>query len=212
MMLKYYILIIFSILSSVMYTLFFFRRFNVSLHNKEKKLFRVSPSRFSAYILALFLAIGFVTSIYDVTSLKREKLLAEEYTVENIYLKEGFGNSNFEYIYTEFNLYFAGIYSSDGEFIVCITEGSPPDLLEYLNAKNIEYNYVEYSYSELLILHQLISRAAKDINGIHGLAINEKENKVFIYTSDVNDSIKKFQSYIDENILYVVESEQPIER
>lgn len=212
MMLKYYIIIIIAVLSCVMYMLIYFRRFNVSLHNNEKKLFRISPSRFSAYILTLCLLVGFVSSIYDVTSLKREKLLAEEYTVENIYLKEGFSNRNIEYVFTDFNLYFAGIYSSNDEIILCITEDSPPVLLEYLDNKNIKYTYVKHNYSELLVLYQLIIVSARDINGIHGLGINEKENKVIIYTSNIEDAIEKFQSYIDEDILDVVESEAPVER
>jgi hypothetical protein len=151
-------------------------------------------------------------TIYDIVFLEREILLAEDYTVENRYLKEGFTNHYFEYTFNEYNQYFGGVYSNDGRNILCITEDSPIALIDYLDENNVLYTYVKYNYSELLVLSQVINNTAEEVHGFWGLGINEKDNRIVIYTSNSEDVLEYFRSYVDEGVLVIIEAERPVER
>jgi hypothetical protein len=211
-MVKYYVLFTVVILICIIYKLIYNNRLKISLSSNDKKVFRVSPGRFTLYILILSLILGFGTSIYDVYKLERQILSVEDYTVENKYLKEEVLNSDVEFVFTEYNLYFGGAYYENDVVIICITDDAPDDLVDYLVTRNRPFEYVKYNYSEILILYQIVVRNSKDMEEIFGVAINEKTNKVVIYTSNMSDVTNVYQRYIDENALEVKESDNLVER
>lgn len=211
-MVKYYVIFTLMILLCVFYSLIYYRRFNISLTDNYKKIYRISPKRFTIYILIATLILGFGFSIYDVYRYERNIMLVEEYTVENRYLKDGTLSSNVEYVFTEYNLYFGGTYFEDDRTVICIRDDSPQDLVSYLENRNIPFEYVEYNYSELLILKQLIIRNSKDTKNIIGVAVDEKTNKVVIYTDDLDEINSRYQNYINEGVLVVKESANLVEK
>jgi len=211
-MVKYYVLFTVGILICIIYNLIYNNRLKISLSTNGKKVFRVSPGSFTRYILILSLFLGFSISIYDVYKLERQILSVENYTVENKYLKEEVLNSDVEFVFTEYNLYFGGAYYENDVVIICITDDAPDDLVDYLVTHNRPFEYVKHNYSEILILYQIVVRNSKDMEEIFGVAINEKTNKVVIYTSNMSDVTNVYQRYIDENVLEVKESDNLVER
>jgi hypothetical protein len=211
-MVKYYALFTLGIVLCVFYTLIYNRRFNMSLAGSEKKNYKVSPSRFATYILVFSLFLGLGISIYEVHTLERYIMLAEDFTVENKYLKEDVLNSDVEYFFTEYNLYFGGTYFENEIVVLCIRDDAPNDLVDYLESHNRPYKYVKFNYSELLVLYQIVVRNSKDMEEVFGVTINEKNNKIEIYANDVNDINGVYQKYIEEGILEVKESEGLVER
>jgi hypothetical protein len=210
-MLKYFLLLTIAVIIAVCYTLTYYRRFNVALNDKSKKLYKVSPTIFISFLMVFFLSIGFMTSIYDLIMLEKEKVLAQEYMITNRYLKEGFGNVYAEYVFVEYNLYFAGTYISDDEVIICIRSDSPQELVEYLDDNSANYIKVQYNYSDLLLLKQMLIRSESDIENVYGVGIDESINKVVIYTSNVDYVTEYYSDYIDENILHIRESAEIVE-
>ena len=178
----------------------------------DKKVFRVSPSRFALFFLVLSLFLGFGITLYDVYKIERHLLLVEDYTVENKYLKEEVLNSDVEFVFTEYNLYFGGAYYENDVVVICITIDAPDDLVNYLESHNRPFVYVNFNYSELLILYQIVVRNSKDMEDVFGVAIDEKNNKVVIYASNLDGIINVYQKYIDEKILEVKESDSLVER
>lgn len=211
-MLKYYVLTIIAILLCFSYTFIYYRRFNISVRNAKKKLFKISPARFSLYILIISLLTGFSTAIYEVNTSKREGIPAENFIVENYYLNGGLPNSQIAYVFNDYNSYFAGVYLDDGKIILCITEGPPTSLIEHLNRTNVNYVYVKHSYSDLLSLEQLIINSASDFDVAMTIGVSEIINKVSINTADAEIFIEKYQSYIDEDMLEIIESDGPVEQ
>lgn len=208
---KYYFLFSTLIVITIVFTFAYYRRFNVSIKNDEKKLYKLSPSKFALFALLFTLLIGYSFSMYDNNVLRKERLLLEDHLVRNIYLEEGVLSGNQKYILEEYNLYFGGTYSQNDIIVICIREDAPIALIDYLNSNNVPYALVKHNYSDLLSLKQLIIVESKDLDVIIGVGINEMTNKVTITALDENAVKSVYQNYIDEDMLEVKESEGIVE-
>jgi len=199
-----YLIIIGAVITlSATYTVFYFHRFNEVISKKKTRLYQLTPSLFFA-ILCVFSLIGILSNtIQKVYALEYECERLQDSVVENKYLTDGFPNQNFEYVYTNYNQFFGGGYSENGVLILCIRQDSPQELLDYLVGRNIPYVFVQNSYSDLLQLRQLIYYSSADIPGILVIGNDEKGNKIWIGTSNVELVTQMFQTYVDSGILEV---------
>ncbi|MGE0003640.1 MAG: hypothetical protein AB7S88_04185, partial [Candidatus Izemoplasmatales bacterium] len=166
----------------------------------------MTPHHFSLYAIIFSLLVAFSFSLFQTYMVERSALLAEEYTIENPYLKEENLNLDVAYVFTEYNMYFGGSYVEDGVIVISITNDAPNELVSYLESRNRPYQFVQFSYAELLMMSQLAVNHMKDVEGFVGISINEKTNTIIISTMNTSDPLVYFQNYIEDGVMEVVES------
>ncbi|MDD3477361.1 MAG: hypothetical protein PHP32_00585 [Candidatus Izemoplasmatales bacterium] len=205
-MLFYYVLFSIVLVACSLYMVFYRKRYMKVMEQPELPTWRMTPHHFSLYAIIFSLLVAFSFSLFQTYTVERDVLLAEEYTIENPYLKEDNLNLDVAYVFTEYNMYFGGSYVEDGVIVISITNDAPNELVSYLESRNRPYQFVQFSYSELLMMSQLAVNHMKDVEGFVGISINEKTNTIIISTMNTSDPLVYFQNYIEDGVMEVVES------
>lgn len=202
-MIDFLILIIAVIIIGSVYTILYYRRFNKVVNDINVSLYKLTPSILTLSLVFVALVSGLTYSFVDVNALEKRVAELEEIVVESQYSDELFMNSDLEFIYTSFNLYFGGHYYEDGNIIICVRDDAPQELIDYIEDNNIQFELVKFNYSDLLQLNQMIVNLRTDDTGIMIVYIDIKLNKVVISTNNIATLIEKFQAYIDEGVLEI---------
>ncbi len=202
-MIKYYVLFAIAIVLCVTYALLYGSRLNKSKDHDQKKRLRLAPRQFIALVLIVSLSLGLSSALYDRFNLEKELIESGTDTIGNTYLEDETRSRSVLYVASEYLIHFGGTYVDDGRTIICITHDAPEALITYLTSNNIPYEYVSYSYNDLLSVYQLIVRDSKDMDGFLGIGIDERMNTVIVDSDQVATLNERYQTYVDENILEI---------
>jgi len=204
-MVKYLIILLLAISFSLIYWLMYYKRANSVLLKNNVKMYKVTPNSFLILILFVALMFGSTLSISNVYALEKELDIIQEHKVQNIYAEGEFSNNLHKYVYENYNQYFGGVFSENSKLILCIKDSATDELLSYLEDNSLSYVTVKHSYSELVILMQLIHDQRNELPQIITLSINEKSNSVEISTKYIKEVSDFFQTYIEDGILVINE-------
>jgi len=118
-----------------------------------------------------------------------------------------FSNDILEEVYNEYNTFFAGHYTEDGDsYVICITEDSPQSLINLLNENLVDYKIVKYNYSDLYNLYKVILANPK-FSEFKGVGINYKNNHVEIFVPIGYVLPNSFNNYLEIGVLSVEETD-----
>jgi len=108
-------------------------------------------------------------------------------------------------IYTNYNIYFSGIYLENSTKVLLIREDIPQDGLDYLQISNLSYQLVEYNYHELLSARIQIGKTLHNLDGFVAIYTDEISNciRVEVITNSVLPSA--LDEFIESEILQVSE-------
>lgn len=188
---------------SCIYLVFYYLKYNKVLGNRSIKIYKTTPGKFATYVSVFALILSLGNSVIIVNALEKRIVELKEYTNINRYLKEDFSSERIRYVFENYNLYFGGTYIDDGKTLICLRNDAPDELLEYMDLNDLSYVFVRNNYSDLVQLNQLIVSSMSNVEGYYFIGIDEKENKIIIYTTQTDDVENMFQTYINEEILEV---------
>jgi hypothetical protein len=206
-MMTYYLLFAIVLVFWGTYSIIYISYLKRSSDNIKQPWVRLTPRVFLFASLLVSLTLGFSYALYERDMLEKDLTQLETYTVSNRYLQDETSSASITYVVSNYLIYFGGTYVDLDQTILGITTDAPNELIAYLTSNNIPYEFVDYSYTDLLSVQQLIITASSPVNGFIGIAINERLNKVMVTTDHPDELIDRFQTYIDQGILDIKASE-----
>lgn len=203
-----YLIVGLSILTiSLGYYYYYYHNLNQALKNPLTRKLKVVPFKFNFILVCIFLAASISIAFVNDNNYKNQINASEEKRLKNIFEDMDFPDTVTAKVYTEYNVYFSGLYIRDSRRVLCLREDTPLELLDYLDQINYDYELKTYSYNELLQFAQFIDDSTDDSDGVVSLSIDMIESKVILYVSDEDALLSLLGKYVSDGILEIEFSE-----
>jgi len=190
--------------------LYFYTRNMNNFTNNRKKYIDINVFRISLVFIGIIWVSGFsVYSLVQVNAQQEERTsYLEDYV--SIYDQMTYTDERIYEIYTNYNLYFGGMYFDGPNTVLLIREDISQGGLDYLNSTGLDYHFVKYNYHELLSARIQIEKVIIQSEGWVEICIDDINNCVsltIITDSTLPDDLNEF---IESGILQISETDYPI--
>lgn len=204
MFLKIIIIVAVFIVIYFVYQYLYTRNMN-NFKTKHKKYIDINAFRKGLLLISLVCVSSFsIYSLAQVNANQNEDLFIWEGYV-SVYDQMTFRDERILEIYTNFNLYFGGMYLDDSSTILLIRNDIPQDGINYLESTNLEYQLVKYNYHELLSARIQIEKILYHYEGLASIATDEINNRVHVEVIIGTILPDDLSGFIESDILQVSE-------
>jgi len=145
--------------------------------------------------------IAFINMAIIYADQKEEATYLENYV--SIYDQMTYPDEITNTIYTDYNLYFGGMYLDDGKTVLLIREDLPQSGIDYLISNDANYRFVKFNYHELLSTRIQVEKVLYQSQGFSAIGIDDINNQVFVELIVGTSIPKGIQEFIDLGILRV---------
>jgi len=108
-----------------------------------------------------------------------------------------------KYVYDNYFYCFAGFENPIGEDTVYIVENSPDELIEHLEDHNINYEFVQYSYSDLAFLSSMVRYESIENGTFSMIEFDFPNNQVVLALKDDAKILDDWQHFLDNGSLVI---------
>lgn len=185
---------------SMLYRRMYYKRYERRLLGEDVVLFRITPSFLNVFMIAILFSVFTTNSIVYANELENQLLY-----VDDEFNDLEFENETLRVIYTEYNMFFAGYYYEGDDFVLCLKEGFPEEIHDFINKDEMSIKVVQHNYSDLLAVYRIIAYDRANLDILEGdsvsIYIDFKLNIVVLGTENTEKYLDMYDNYIDKGML-----------
>lgn len=195
-------IIIFFVFVYFTYQYFYTRHMN-RFGKTRRKLMDINAFRIVIVVVGLLAISGYVITNLTIANAKTNDNLNYYDNYISNYDLMTYSNPYIKEIYTDYNLYFGGMYLDNGQKILLIRKDIPEDGLNILIDNNISYKLVNFNYHELLSARIQIEKVLYNYDGVALIYTDEINNHVVVTLLDGTPVAKDLDGFIQSGILRI---------